>query len=102
MDPTNHNDAGSGTPLGLSEYQPEKWTVYKDDVYAAIDALDAGIEFSRELLADHHERLGRTTAKNRWWAEVLERGIEKMEKSRERLRCYSEHAMPKPNAEEKS
>ena len=46
-----------------------------------VDSLEAGIENTRELLVDHDERLGRTTAKNRFTAERMEKEISKMEKS---------------------
>lgn len=61
-----------------TEYQQEMWTVAKDHIYAAIYAIEAGIENTIELLATHEQKLGRTTRKNMFEAERLEREIEQM------------------------
>ncbi len=78
----------------ITEYQPELWTVQKDDIYAAIHALDAGLEHTRSLLGDHDVALGRTTRKNKMWAEQLERDVENMERTLTRLRKYGPHTVP--------
>ena len=46
-------------------YQPEIWTVKKDDIYAAITAIESGICYAQECLATHDLSLGRTTRKNK-------------------------------------
>jgi|688.fasta_scaffold441956_2 hypothetical protein len=85
---------GSVFNFMITEYQPELWTVQKDDIYAAIHALDAGLEHTRSLLGDHDVALGRTTRKNKMWAEQLERDVENMERTLTRLRKYGPHTVP--------
>lgn len=65
--------------MSNESYQPEMWTVKKDDIYAAIEAIKSGIEHTRGALADHDATLGRTIAKNKWWAEQMEADIAQME-----------------------
>ena len=60
-------------------YLPESWSMLKDAVYAAQEAIRAGIENTQELLADHDVRLGRTTRRNRYTAERLEGEIRQMQ-----------------------
>lgn len=84
-------------PIGsapILEYQPELWTVKKDDIYAALNALEAGLEHARENLTRHDKELGRKTRKNEMWANQLERDIEGMERIIGRLRKYSADTMP--------
>lgn len=64
---------------GLQEYQPEMWTVRKDDIYAAHAALRDGIEYTRELLANHDRDLGRDHRSNRIAAEHMEKAIAGMQ-----------------------
>lgn len=64
---------------GLQEYQPEMWTVRKDDIYAAHAALRDGIEYTRELLAIHDRDLGRDHRSNRIAAEHMEKAIAGMQ-----------------------
>lgn len=42
--------------LGAQNYQPEMWTVAKDVIYAAIPALEFGMEYTQELLAHQARR----------------------------------------------
>ncbi len=67
-------------------YQPESWSMLKDSIYAAQNALRAGIENTQELLADHDVRLGRTTRSNRYTAERMEGEIQKMQTALEGLK----------------
>lgn len=94
--------AASGLALangsGFQEYQPELWTVRKDDIYAAIHAVQNGLEYARECLTTHEANLGRTTLKNKLWAERMEQDIRHMERLLANLRLYSAHTMPGPNA----
>lgn len=83
---------------GFQEYQPELWTVKKDDIYAAIHAVQNGLEYARECLSTHEANLGRTTLKNKLWAERMEEDIRHMERLLASLRLYSAHTMPGPNA----
>ena len=86
------------TGSGFQEYQPELWTVKKDDIYAAIHAVQNGLEYARECLTTHESNLGRTTLKNKLWAERMEDDIRQMERLLANLRLYSAHTMPGPNA----
>lgn len=56
----------------------EAVTLDKATVDLAIEAIDAGIEFAHDLLTKHDIELGRTTWKNRRWAETIENDIIKM------------------------
>ncbi len=60
-------------------YIPEIWSVEKDTVYSAIYAVEAGLEYTKECLANHDLALGRTTLKNKTWAETMEKDIRRME-----------------------
>ena len=60
-------------------YLPEVWEVKKDAINAAIHAIEAGLEYARQCLTDHDASLGRTTHKNRTWAETIEGDIRQME-----------------------
>jgi hypothetical protein len=63
------------------EYQPEIWKVEKDTIYAAISAVEAGLEYAKECLAIHDTGLGRTTLKNKNWAETIEKDIRELTKT---------------------
>ena len=65
----------------IMPYLPEIWSVKKDAIYAAIPAVEAGLEYARECLTTHDSQLGRTTLKNRTWAETIEKDIRHMEKT---------------------
>lgn len=56
-------------------YIPEVWRVRKDTIYAATSAVESGLEYARECLATHDAALGRTTRKNKAWAETMEKDI---------------------------
>ena len=62
----------------ITQYQPECWTIGKDRIYAAIEALRNGIEYSEELLAKKDWELGREHKSNRETAERIERDITAM------------------------
>jgi hypothetical protein len=68
-------------------YQPEIWQVEKDVIYAAIPSVEAGLEYAKELLAAHDRDLGRTTLKNKTWAETIEADIRHMTRTMEMLRA---------------
>lgn len=67
-------------------YTPEMWSVRKDAIYAAIVAVQDGLEYARECLVTHDKALGRTTLKSRRWAESIERDIAHMESTLKMLR----------------
>jgi hypothetical protein len=88
----------------IDTYQPEIWHVEKDTIYAAIPAVASGLECARECLAQHDSALGRTTLKNKTWAETLEKDIRHMERTLLMLlacgpRCGSPHAIGEARAE---
>jgi len=62
----------------IQEYQPEQWTVLKDHIYAAREAIRNGIEYTQELLANRDVELGRDHRSNRKTSERIEREIEQM------------------------
>lgn len=62
-------------------------TLKKDAIYAAIVALEAGLEYAQECLIEHDTKLGRTIRRNKEWAENIEIDIEKIKKSIEELKC---------------
>jgi hypothetical protein len=72
--------------LLASEYQPETWAMLKDTIYAARDALRAGLENTEEYLTWHDANYGRTARLNRWNAERLEREIREMKEALEKLK----------------
>lgn len=60
------------------EYQPEILSIKKDLIYKLIPCLEAGLENTQCALSEHDSSLGRTTTKNRMWAEILEQEIQSM------------------------
>lgn len=77
-------------------YEPETWTVRKDDVYAAIEALQNGIEYASECLRVHDINLGRTTLRNRTWADRIEADKRGMCSVLADLRGYGPDTTPTP------
>ena len=71
-------------------YQPEMWTVREDCIYNAIDSIERGLDYAREALVNHDNALGRTTYKNKTWAETIESDIRQMEFSLKCLRSAPE------------
>ena len=67
-------------------YEPEIWTIKKDAIYAAHEALKIGIENSEELLTEFELRFGRDTRSNKLTAEQMERDIAFMKKALENLK----------------
>lgn len=86
LKPDAESSFAAPTLLGAQTYQPEMWTVAKDVIYAAIPAVEAGLEYTQELLAQHEVSLGRTTRKNKLTAEAMERDIEQMRRALDALR----------------
>jgi hypothetical protein len=68
-------------------YEPEIWPVPKDIIYAAIPALEAGLEYARDCLTDHDALCGRECRKNRVAAEAMENDIRNMERTLAMLRA---------------
>lgn len=65
------------------------WAVKKDYIYAAIEAVRNGLGSTITVLVTHDLDLGRTTKKNRMWAETMEKDILQMKQTLEDLqkRC---------------
>jgi hypothetical protein len=82
-------------------YIPEVWEVKKDAIYAAIHAIESGLEYARQCLCDHDAALGRTTHKNRTWAETIEGDIRQMENARDLLLVRQPNAPALPTASTK-
>ena len=61
--------------------QPEHWWIEKFTLLNALDSLAAGLEHAQHVLSEHDASLGRTTRKNKSWAETLESDIRNIEKS---------------------
>ena len=108
------NDVQQPSPEGLAAmpcsaftgYIPEVWEVKKDAIYAAIKAIEAGLEYARQCLTDHDAALGRTTHKNRTWAETIEGDIQQMENALDLLPARKPNATdvatkPAPDGSEK-
>jgi hypothetical protein len=82
---------GSSASLGsVEQYIPELWTVEKDAIYAAKSALADGIEYTRELLANHDRDLGRNHRSNKIAAEHMEAAIRGMQAAIIGLRRHAE------------
>lgn len=80
-DPKYHN-------LTSLEYIPEMWTIEKDLVRGLAFSVEAGLEYAQECLIRHDQELGRTTKKNKSWAEIIERDINYMKAMLERVGKY--------------
>lgn len=76
-----------------NEYRPELLTVKKDYIYAALYAVQNGLDYARECLITHDSNLGRTTLKNRTWAERMEEDIRHMESTLTNLRLFTNHRL---------
>lgn len=62
--------------VSAQEYQPETISIPILELQNIIDALECGLEHTQTVLAEHDASLGRTTRKNKNWAEQLEKDIE--------------------------
>jgi hypothetical protein len=79
-----------------NHYTPHNWQIEKDTVYAAITAITSGIEYAQECLAQHDTALGRTTRKNKTWAETIEKDIRQMTRALEQLQNCREESVEIP------
>lgn len=69
-------ECDGGQPKFMTEYQPETIAIPISELENIIDALEAGLEHTQTVLSEHDASLGRTTRKNKRWAESLEKDIE--------------------------
>lgn len=79
----------SGTLHYPKHINPKFGKSKKDLVYKLIPALEAGIEHTTENLCNHDASLGRTTRKNKEWAETIEKDIRDMEDCLAQLKLLS-------------
>ena len=68
------------------EKQPTFLSVDKEILLRALESAEIAKEFSTELLTAHDESLGRTTCKNKMWADQLLACIAKADQSINELR----------------
>ena len=59
----------------MTELQPTLVGVNEEILRRALAIAEDAREFAQELLTRHDEDLGRTTLKNKMWAEQLEKSI---------------------------
>jgi hypothetical protein len=74
----------SDTPLE-QHYQPVTIRVNETELMNIFDNLESGLEYMQGELTGHDAALGRTTKKNRSWAETIESDILKTKQSMEIL-----------------
>lgn len=79
LDNTQLFDSLAKSTIKELNYGPEIWKVRKDYIYSAIYALENGLNYAKECLCVHDSALGRTTYKNKSWAETIEKDILHME-----------------------
>lgn len=76
--------------LLAQEYTPEFVTVERDVLAInVLNAIRCGIEYAKDSLAEHDLSLGRTTRKNRVWAENMEADIRKMHEAETWIKHFS-------------
>ena len=82
-------------PIFELNFIPEIWQVKKDTIYAAITAVEDGLEFAKSSLEEHDLNFGRTTKKNKCWAEAIESSIRHMESTLTMLKNCPEKSIDK-------
>jgi hypothetical protein len=70
----------------FQSYAPEMRTVQKDALYAAITAIESGLDHARDNLAQHEAAFGRSRPRHKREAEFIEAEIAQMEAALARLR----------------
>lgn len=83
----------------MTEYQPTYYSVEESTLLNSIDALVLGLEYARECLARHEQELGRTTLKNKRYAESMEQDMELMRNTLQLLRVRTGTNLAPANAE---
>lgn len=74
-------------PIGIPLAKMPTWVSVDIEVLrAALAIAEDAREFAQELLTRHDDELGRTTKKNRMWAEQLEKSVNQAKVGIERLR----------------
>jgi hypothetical protein len=78
----------NSSPNPFAEIQEYKPAVTEVDKYFLLDckeSLEAGLEFTQGALTEHDASLGRTTFKNKSWAETMEKSIAQMRSCVQRI-----------------
>lgn len=69
-------------------YQPAVTEVDEPFLLDCKESLEAGLEFTQGALAEHDASLGRTTFKNKSWAETMEKSITQMRSCIQRVNGF--------------
>jgi hypothetical protein len=69
----------------LLDYEPATIQVDEYFLLDCKESLEIGLEFTQEALVEHDASLGRTTFKNKSWAETMEKSMEKTKSCIERI-----------------
>ena len=72
----------------MRTYKPETTTVDEPFLLDCKESLEAGLEFTQGALAEHDASLGRTTFKNKSWAETMEKSITQMRSCIQRVNGF--------------
>lgn len=84
FEPFNTDDWSQKHPMMTEQnttYQPTYRTINENFIDDALDDLDIGLNYAKEVLQDHDTKLGRTTRKHSIWAKQIEKDIEFIEKT---------------------
>lgn len=86
MSETKKTDNSPPGIEGLIKYEPEKVSIPVLEIENIIDALQAGLEHTESSLIEHDATVGRTTRRNKFWAQTLEADILALKNSIEFLK----------------
>lgn len=68
--------------------EPISFAVPASVIFAAVKAVNDGIQYAEMMLTEHEANFGRTTLKNKTWAERMEQDIREMKASLSQLKEY--------------
>jgi hypothetical protein len=77
-----------GAQKDMSEYQANRISVDDQFLLDCKESLEAGLEFTQGALSEHDVSLGRTTFKNKSWAETMEKSIAQMRSCVQRIEGF--------------
>lgn len=66
-------------PFNGNAYIPKSWSISKDDIYDARDAIAIGLAHTKEALERHDTMCGAGSLKDKLWTEKLKKDITQME-----------------------
>ena len=84
----SHIRGDAHIPEFVAELRKEFCSVDKEIIRRAWSGICFAIETTKSCLVDHDVSLGRTTRKNKQWAETLEGDIRALEKSKQELTSF--------------